>query len=80
MPQEPIRGPRIGTSERQEENTSNRFNPAPNHYNLLGDFDFRDPSDPNSKLGKVPKFAYGIKPVVKSANIDVPGPASYETD
>lgn len=39
--------------------------PAPNHYNILGEFDFRDPQNPE-KLGKLPKFAFGQKTNIKS--------------
>jgi hypothetical protein len=46
----------------------------------LGDFDFRDPADLKNSLGKIPKFAFGIKPPVKPRGIDVPGPGTYETD
>ena len=47
---------------------------------MLGDFDFRDPTKPDEKMGKLPKFAFGIKPVMKPKNLDVPGPAEYNTD
>lgn len=37
--------------------------------------------DPNEKTGgKLPKFAFGIKPVIKSMTQDVPGPGTYEVD
>jgi len=30
--------------------------------------------------GKLPKFAFGIKPNFKVSNLEVPGPGSYEVD
>lgn len=66
--------------ERREENTTNKYTPAPNNYTILGDFDFRDPTKPDERIGKVPKFAFGLKPVIKSKNMDVPGPGEYNTD
>ena len=65
MCQEAQKGTRFGHAERQEENTSNKYCPAPDRYKILGDFDFKDLNDPNS-IGKVPKFAYRIKPIIKS--------------
>lgn len=46
----------------------------------MGDFDFKDPNDFKNTQGKVPKFAFGIKPNLKPRGIDVPGPGTYETD
>ena len=79
-PQAPVRGPIIGTSERAEEITTSRHTPAPNLYKIIGDFDFRDPSSLDRGSGKLAKFAYGMKPLIKPVNMDVPGPASYEVD
>jgi hypothetical protein len=79
-PQEGMKGTVIGLSERQEEVGFTKFTPAPNRYNITGDFDFRDPNNLNDKSGKLPKFAFGIKPVIKSTTQDVPGPGSYEID
>ena len=79
-PVDPKAGIRFRMAERREENTTNRHSPAPNRYQLLGDFDFRDPTKPDEKVGKLPKFAFGIKPVVKPKNLDVPGPAEYNVD
>ena len=64
-PQAPVRGARIGTSERAEEFTTSRFTPAPNLYKIIGDFDFRDPSSLDRGSGKLAKFAYGIKTIIK---------------
>ena len=64
----------------------NRVGPGHNvrhslkHYNILGDFDFKEPGNPDKKYGKTPKFAFGAKNVIKDINIDFPGPAEYETD
>ena len=74
------KGVKIGRSERKEEQTTAMLTPAPNHYSFTGDFDFRDPTDPNSHSGKNPKFAYGIKPALKSNNLDFPGPGTYFGD
>jgi hypothetical protein len=46
----------------------------------LGDFDFRDPTKPEERIGKLPKFAFGLKPNVRSSNMDTPGPGEYNTD
>lgn len=47
----------------------------------MGDFDFRDPTKPEERNGgKLPKFAFGLKPNVKSSNVDTPGPGEYNTD
>jgi hypothetical protein len=74
------KGIKFRTSERREDNTSNKHAPAPNRYTLLGDFDFRDMTKPDETRGKVPKFAFGIKSVVKAKDLDVPGPAEYNVD
>jgi len=64
--------------------TTNKHTPAPTAYYLLGDFDFKDSSKPEDHplhdRGKIPKFAFGIKPNEKPINQDYPGPAEYETD
>jgi hypothetical protein len=70
----------MGSAVRNEIKGSYELSPAPNRYKMLGDFDFRDPTDTKNSLGKVPKFAFGIKPQVKPSGIDVPGPGTYETD
>jgi len=54
--------------------------PGPNVYQINGDFDFRDPSKPEQRSGKLPKFAFGMKPNTKPRNLDCPGPGEYETD
>jgi hypothetical protein len=54
--------------------------PGPNVYQITGDFDFRDPSKPEQRTGKLPKFAFGMKPNTKPRNLDCPGPGEYETD
>lgn len=74
------KGVKIGNSLRHEENGSFTKSPAPNRYQILGDFDFRDPTNPEKTAGKVPKFAFGINLPVKTRNMDVPGPGTYETD
>lgn len=60
------------------------MNPAPTAYTLLGDFDFNDTTLDKSHVlnerGKKPKFAFGSKTIVKSKNLDFPGPGEYETD
>jgi hypothetical protein len=38
----------IGGSLRYEENGSFMNSPAPNRYKMVGDFDFKDPSDPKN--------------------------------
>jgi hypothetical protein len=38
--------------------------PAPNQYDLKGEFDFKDPQNPD-KMGKLPKFAFGQKTAIK---------------
>jgi hypothetical protein len=64
--------------------TTNKLNPAPTSYTLLGDFDFKDSTKPEDHplhdRGKQPKFAFGAKPNLKPINQDFPGPAEYETD
>jgi hypothetical protein len=54
--------------------------PAPNRYQIYGDFEFKDANDPKNTCSKTPKFAFGIKNNIKPSNIDVPGPGAYETD
>ena len=73
-----IKGTVIGNSLRQEEKVTET--PAPTAYNIPSDFVFRDPQNPNDKNGKMPKFAFGIKTVIKPNTLDVPGPGSYEVD
>ncbi len=62
------KGTIIGNAERQEDAAASMNTPAPNRYVILGDFDFRDPNNLNDKSGKIPKFAFGIKTMVKSQN------------
>ena len=64
---------------RSELKGSYMLSPAPNKYRPLGDFDFKNPNDPDS-LGKSPKFAYGTKKDIPARGIDVPGPGTYATD
>lgn len=64
-PQEPKKGMRFGTAERVDEATQKQFTPAPDRYNIQGDFDFRDPNNLNDRTGKLPKFAFGIKHNIK---------------
>lgn len=74
----------FGTAVRKDEDTTIKHNPAPNAYILLGDFDFKDSTQPVDHplhdRGKNPKFAFGIKPQLKTINHDFPGPGEYETD
>lgn len=74
------RGIKVGNSLRYEEKGTFMASPAPNRYRVMGDFDFRDPADFKNGVGKIPKFAFGIKPPMKPRGIDVPGPGTYETD
>lgn len=54
--------------------------PGPGAYRLAGDFDFRDPANPENGAGKNPKFAFGMKHSTKPKNLDQPGPGEYEVD
>ena len=54
--------------------------PGPGAYRLTGDFDFRDPTRPEDRVGKQPKFAFGVKHSQKPRNLDQPGPGEYEVD
>lgn len=54
--------------------------PGAGTYQFVGDFDFRDPTKPDERLGKVPKFCFGMKPVVRAKNLDVPGVGDNEVD
>lgn len=56
----------MSKAERQEDRTF-RENPGPDRYQILGDFDFRDPNNIDDGKGKLPKFAFGIKPVIKAS-------------
>lgn len=59
----------------------NTNTPAPDKYNITGDFDFRDPSKNDGKEGgKVAKFCFGMKPNLRAKNLDQPGPGEYEVD
>lgn len=67
-------------SEWSEKRLSSLGVPGPGAYRRTGDFDFRDPTDPENKSGKNPKFAFGMKHTVKPRNLDQPGPGEYEVD
>jgi hypothetical protein len=54
--------------------------PGPGNYKITGDFDFRDPTRPDDRTGKNPKFCFGTKTAVRNKNIDMPGPGEYDTD
>ena len=54
--------------------------PAPNIYTILGDLDFRDPTKLDERGGKLPKFAFGLKPNIRTSNMETPGPGEYNTD
>ena len=54
--------------------------PGPGAYKINGDFDFRDPTRPEDRSGKNPKFAFGMKHATKPRNLDQPGPGEYEVD
>lgn len=55
--------------------------PGPGTYHFIGDFDFRDPKKPDDKSGKVAtQWSFGIKPVVRTNNLDVPGVGNVEVD
>ena len=69
----------MSSAVRQEHDTF-KDNPGPDRYHILGDFDFRDPNNIDDGKGKLPKFAFGIKPVIKASTQDVPGPGTYEVD
>lgn len=73
-------GVRFGTSTRAEVAGAQMVSPGPQTYQITGDFDFRDPSKPDQKTGKKPKFAFGMKFNTKPRNLDCPGPGEYETD
>ena len=59
--------------------TSKLLTPAPNAYNIPGQFQFKDLNNPDS-IGKLPKFAFGQKTVIKKSTLETPGPGQYETD
>lgn len=71
------KGLKIGTEPRLRDQSSSALKtPAPNHYKILGDFDFENPNDPES-IGKKPKFAFGLKTEIRDKSIDIPGPGTY---
>ena len=80
----PKKGISIGKAVRREAPTTNLFTPAPSTYQILGDFDFKDATlssgHPLQERGKVAKFAFGSRPIIKNKTIDFPGPAEYDTD
>lgn len=74
-------GIRLDCSGRAEKkNDPKHPTPGPNVYYITGDFDFRDPNKPEVRVGKLPKFAFGMKHNTKPKNLDCPGPGEYETD
>ena len=54
--------------------------PGPGNYKITGDFDFRDPTRPDDRSGKNPKFCFGMKTSTRAKNLDMPGPGEYEVD
>ena len=54
--------------------------PGPGNYKITGDFDFRDPTRPDDRSGKNPKFCFGMKTALRAKNLDMPGPGEYEVD
>ena len=44
--------------------------PGPGNYKITGDFDFRDPTRPDDRSGKNPKFCFGMKTAIRQKNID----------
>ena len=54
--------------------------PGPGNYKITGDFDFRDPTRPDDRTGKNPKFCFGMKTATRAKNLDMPGPGEYEVD
>lgn len=54
------KGLRFGSSTRPEDQSTSKFTPGPAAYDLLGDFDFKTPGNPESK-GKNPQFYFGVK-------------------
>lgn len=57
-----MKAPCFAASQRVDYNSAASQNPGPDKYTILGDFDFqKDPSDPNNRGGKKPRFAFGIK-------------------
>jgi len=80
----------FGTSTREgvhlPEKTSSKINnkytgaPGPGNYAITGDFDFRDPTKPDQRQGKIPKFCFGMKTQTRAKNLDMPGPGEYEVD
>lgn len=76
-----MRGIHINGSARADNsNDMKNSQPGPNVYHILGDFDFRDPSKSDQRVGKLAKFAFGMKHNTKPRNLDCPGPGEYETD
>ena len=68
------------TREAREKTTQYLGVPGPGNYKLTGDFDFRDPTQPDDRSGKNPKFCFGMKTAVRAKNLDMPGPGEYEVD
>ena len=56
----------MSKAERREDTTFVGI-PGPDAYQILGDFDFRDPNIADDRRGKQPKFAFGIKPMIKNS-------------
>ena len=47
----------------------------------MGDFDFKKDPNNQEELGKVAKqWSFGIKPIIKPKNLDVPGVGNVEVD
>ena len=69
-PMEPRKYPKgtvIGDGLRTD--NKSMITPGPGRYNILGDFDFKDPNAQGEHVGgKNPKFHYGIKTNVKTSN------------
>ena len=66
--------------EAREKTTQYLGVPGPGNYKITGDFDFRDPTRPDDRTGKNPKFCFGMKTAVREKNLDMPGPGEYEVD
>lgn len=54
--------------------------PGPGTYKTASDFEIRNLNNPDDRIGKVPKFHFGIKPTIKPQNLFVPGVGNAEVD
>ena len=54
--------------------------PGPGTYNFRGEFEFRDPNNPEDRNGKAPKFHFGNKLGTRAKNLDVPGVGNVDVD